>query len=229
MFAQLLLALSFLFALLDWLAVYRGWRRTEIVAKPAVMIALFGYLAVAGGPGLWKPALPLFWFGLGILFSLAGDVFLLSVERFFLPGLAAFLLAHICYIVGFNLPVPGVSLYALGLAVVYALMAARIYRRIAAGLLARGRANLRGPVLAYSLVITVMLLSATLTLFRPEWNTPAAGLAFLGAALFFLSDVILAWNLFVTLIRNGRVMNLIAYHLGQIALIAGVLLQFGPR
>ena len=42
-----------------------------------------------------------FWFGSGILFSLAGDV-LLSFERMFLPGLVAFLLAHLSYIVGFQ-------------------------------------------------------------------------------------------------------------------------------
>jgi uncharacterized membrane protein YhhN len=65
-----------------------------------------------------------------------------------------------------------------------------------------------------------------LTLFRMEWNAIAALLAALGAFLFYFSDVILAWNKFVMPIKNGRIINMVTYHLGQIALIAGVLIQF---
>lgn len=227
MLVTLLLVLTLLFALLDWIARYKAWRRADIVFKPLVMVALFGYLLVASGLRQVQPADPLLWFGLGILLSLAGDVFLLDADRFFLPGLVAFLLAHVCYIAGFNLPLPGWNLFALGAAAVYALMAARIYGRIAAGLVSKGQGRLRGPVLAYCLVITLMLLSATMTLFRPEWAASAAGLAFLGAALFFVSDLILAWDRFVTPIKNGRVFNLVTYHLGQVALIAAAVIQFG--
>jgi hypothetical protein len=48
-----------------------------------------------------------------------------------------------------------------------------------------------------------------------------------GAFLFYLSDVILAWNKFVSPIKNGRIINIGLYHLGQIGLIAGVISQFG--
>jgi hypothetical protein len=51
-------------------------------------------------------------------------------------------------------------------------------------------------------------------------------LAAFGAFLFFLSDIILAWNKFVAPINNGRIINIGLYHLGQIALIAGVVMQF---
>jgi len=43
-----------------------------------------------------------------------------------------------------------------------------------------------------------------------------------GAFLFYISDLILAWNRFVAPIQNGRLLNIVAYHLGQIALIVGV-------
>jgi hypothetical protein len=56
----------------------------------------------------------------------------------------------------------------------------------------------------------------------------AALLVALGAFLFYLSDIILAWMKFVAPIQNGRIYNILAYHLGQIALIAGVVLQFKP-
>jgi uncharacterized membrane protein YhhN len=173
-------------------------------------------------------SVPLIFFGVGILFSLAGDVFLMLSDRWFIAGLAAFLLAHVAYIVGFNLPLPVVSpLWSVGLAIVLALSAGRVLRRIVAGLREKGLQRLAGPVMLYGTVITVMLLSAMLTLFRPDWpSTAAAGLVALGAFLFFFSDIILAWNKFVAPIKNGRVMNMVAYHLGQIALIAGVYIQF---
>lgn len=221
MCSTLLLTGTFAAAVIDWLAVWKGWRKVDVLAKPITMIALFGFLLKTGGlvGSLW-------WFGLGLLFSLAGDVFLLLSDRWFIGGLVAFLLAHVFYTIGFNTPTPQLMTFGLGVALVYAIMAARLYRRIAAGLVAKGKASLRLPVLVYSTVITIMLLSATLTLFRPDWTTKAALLAFAGAALFFISDVILAFNRFVQPIKNGRVMNMAAYHLGQIALIVGAITQF---
>ena len=68
--------------------------------------------------------------------------------------------------------------------------------------------------------------SAILTLYRLDWKTSASGLVSLGAILFYFSDIILAWNKFVKPVRNGRVINMAAYHLGQVGLIAGVILQF---
>jgi uncharacterized membrane protein YhhN len=66
-----------------------------------------------------------------------------------------------------------------------------------------------------------------LTLYRDDWKSSASGLACLGAILFYFSDIVLAWNKFVKPVKNGRVINMIAYHMGQIVLITGVVLQFG--
>ena len=84
--------LLFLVAALDWVAVAKNWKKVEYIAKPAAMLVLLGLLALVGG----FSSLPLICFGLGIFFSLAGDVFLMISyarfsERWFLPGLAAFL------------------------------------------------------------------------------------------------------------------------------------------
>ncbi len=83
------------------------------------------------------------------------------------------------------------------------------------------------PVVVYGTVITLMLLSAILTIYRTDWKTSASGLVSLGAILFYFSDIILAWNKFVKPIKNGRLVNMVTYHLGQIALITGVIVQFG--
>jgi len=211
-------------AILDWIAVAKGWKKIEYLAKPLTMVVLFLLLALVGR----FSSLPLIFFGLGILFSLAGDVFLMFSDRWFIPGLVSFLLTHVAYIIGFNLPLPVVSLtWALIVALVLAFSAARLLRQIVAGLSAKGERKLVAPVIVYGVVITLMLLSAMLTLFRADWpSAAAAGLVSFGAMLFFFSDVILALNKFVAPIKNGRMTNMITYHLGQIALIVGVLIQF---
>jgi len=211
-------------AIADWVAVARGWKRIEYYAKPTTMLLLFGYLALAGGFG----ATPLIYFGLGIIFSLAGDLFLMFADHWFIPGLAAFLLAHVAYIIGLNTPFGASSLaWAIGIGMILAMTTAYVLRRILAGLRGKGQQRLVLPVLVYGTVITLMLISATLTIHRIDWKTSASGLVSLGAILFYFSDIILAWNKFVKPIRNGRLMNMAAYHLGQIALVVGIILQFG--
>ena len=221
--------LFFLIAVADWVAVAKSWKTVEYIAKPAAMLVLIGLLMIFCGLG----SLPLISFGLGTFFSLAGDIFLmLSFYRFsnrwFVPGLIAFLLTHLAYIIGLNSPLPkGSLIWSLGLAVVLALTAARILRRILAGIRQKGLLRLERPVGIYGMVITLMVLSALLTLDNAAWKISAAGLVAVGAILFYFSDIILAWNKFVGPIKNGRLANMILYHLGQFALVTGVLLQFG--
>ena len=221
--------LLFLVAALDWVAVAKGWKKVEYIAKPVVMLVLLGLLALVGGLG----SLPLICFFLGIFFSLVGDVFLMVSyarfsDRWFIPGLITFLLAHAAYIIGLNTPLPDVSpIWSLGLAVILALTAARVLRRIIAGLRQKGLWRLVRPVGMYGMVITLMLLSALLTLDNSAWKAAASGLVTLGAMLFCFSDILLPWNKFVNPIKNGRLANMILYHLGQFALVTGVILQFG--
>ena len=211
-------------AVVDWVAVAKRWKEIETIAKPATMVLLFATLALAGGFG----ATPLIFFGLGIVFSLAGDIFLLLSNRWFIAGLAAFLMAHVSYIIGLNTPIGDASpLWAIVIGIILALATARVLRPILAGLREKGQGKLVIPVVVYGTVITIMLLSAILTIYRTDWKTSASGLVSLGAILFYFSDIILAWNRFVKPIKNGRLVNMVAYHLGQIALITGVILQFG--
>jgi uncharacterized membrane protein YhhN len=217
-----LIILAFIFAGLEFLALWKGWRKLEFVAKPAVMVCLFIWLiATTGLQGA------LFWFGIGILFSLAGDIALLFINRFFMLGLIAFLLAHIAYLIGFNTPFPqSLGVWAFGMAIVIGLSAMRLLRRIVVGV-RNTQKRLVVPVIIYSAVITLVLLSALLTLFRPDWNSGPAYLVSLGAFLFYLSDIILAWNRFVSPIKNSRMLNIGLYHLAQIAIVVGVAMQFG--
>jgi uncharacterized membrane protein YhhN len=214
-------ALALIFGLLEVVAAVRGMRSLEYVAKPAAMLFLFGWLVQTVGftaPGLW--------FGLGILFSLAGDVLLIWDDRYFILGIAAFLIAQLAYMIGFNILRPSLSLWALVLAVVLGLSAARVLRRLIAGARSSGRPQLVIPVVVYGTAITLMLLSALLTLSNPSWGAWAALAAAFGAFLFYMSDIVLAWNKFVAPLPLGRLLNISMYELGQLLLVSGVVLQF---
>jgi len=219
---NIFLIATFVFAALEALALWKNSPRLEYIAKPAVMIALFIWLWTSAGLNG-----ALLWFGLGILFSLAGDVLLMiALDRLFLAGLIAFLLAHVAYVIGFNTPFPALSTWGFILAFMIGISGVRVIRRIVDSLHSKGQAGLRIPIMLYALVISLMLLSAMLKLTDTSWQAGAALLVALGAFLFYLSDIILAWIKFVAPIQNGRIYNILAYHLGQIALIAGVVIQF---
>ena len=210
-------------ALLDWYAVYKGWKKFEYILKPLTMVFLFIFFFISSN-GLEGIAL---WFGIGIVFSLAGDIFLMLPKEQFIAGLVAFLLAHVAYIIGFNLSFPPLDAFGIVMAVLIGTTGAKLYQNIAVGLIKQGKKTLLKPVLAYTAVISIMLLSAILTFSRPEWDTNVSATVSIGAILFMLSDAILAWNKFVSPIKNGRTMNMAAYHLGQIILIYGIVMQIG--
>ncbi len=221
MLTTLLLILVFAFVLLDWLAVIKGWPQVEVFAKPAVMAVLFLWLAV-----ITRLQGPWLWFGLGLAFSLAGDVLLLPEDRFFLAGLIAFALAHMAYVIGFSSIYAPLNFWDLVLALVMLLAALRILNRLAAGLAAKNMRGLILPVRVYGLLISLMVFFALRTLSHTNWSAEASLLVSGGALLFYLSDLLLAWNKFVRALRNGRAWVMVTYHLGQIALITGVTLQF---
>ena len=219
---NILLIAAFVFAALEALALSRDWLKLEYIAKPAVILALFFWLWTSAGLNG-----ALLWFGLGLFLSLAGDVLLMiSLDRLFLAGLVAFLFAHVAYVIGFNTPVPEMSVWGIALAVIIGIGGARVIRRILAPLESKGQGHMRTPILVYSIVISLMILSAMLKLTDVKWEAGTALLVSLGAILFYISDIILAWNKFVSPLQHGRIYNIAAYHLGQIALIAGVIAQF---
>ncbi|NWG33390.1 MAG: lysoplasmalogenase [Chloroflexi bacterium] len=221
MILWLILALGF--AVWQVLVLAKGWGKLEYLTKPAVMVCLFGWLYSSTGlQGLT------FWFGLGVLFSLAGDVLLMiSLDRMFLFGLIAFLFAHVAYLFGFQNELREVNAWSVLLIVILSVSAVRVMRRIVSAMRAKGQTRLVAPVILYGVVITAMLYAAMTTLSNPAWKTGASLLVSAGAFLFYLSDIILAWNKFVSPLKNGRILNIAAYHLGQIGLIAGVIGQFG--
>ncbi|MGH3334195.1 MAG: lysoplasmalogenase family protein, partial [Nocardioides sp.] len=86
------------FALVDWYAVARDDRRTEVWAKPLVLASLIVAAVVLGATetaaGIWLLV--------ALVFGLLGDVALLSdsLPRF-RAGVLAFLVGHLAYLVCF--------------------------------------------------------------------------------------------------------------------------------
>ena len=203
----------------DWLAVGLNRPRWRVVTKPAPLLLLIaGFTAASGwqGGGVW--------FGFGLVASLAGDIFLMLPPGLFPAGLTAFLLAHLFYIVGLNQSfiTPGWNFIfpLLGLIVLDSLG----YRRLRCAVLARPSGRwIRFPMLAYVVVISLMLFSSLLTWLRRDWSYNAAALVSVGALLFYVSDMLLAFNRFCGAVRFGRVIVIATYHLAQLAITAGVL------
>ena len=192
-------------AITNWIAVARGDKRLEYVAKPLTLAALI-VVAVAIDPVY---AHRRWWFVAAAVFSLAGDVFLMVPRDRFIPGLVSFLVAHVCYVVGL-LALPASPVRAvLGLVVVavaVATIGARVLRAVRAG----SHASLFAPVLGYLVVISAMVVAAFAT---------GPALAVAGALTFYVSDSILAEQRFVRLHAWAPVAVMVTYHLGQAALI----------
>ena len=216
-----LLWIGMVIAFIDWVAVVKQWKAVEYFAKPGVTLALLAWLWNAGG---WQSHL--IWFVTGLAFSLAGDILLVLPREQLIAGLGAFLLAQIAYIVGLNQTPPPINLVSITIALLVWLTALRVYRLIAAGLAASDLHTLKMPVLAYVVTISLMLISALLTLVRSEWDAGASLLISSGAILFFISDALLGWNKFVRLHRYGNIQVIITYHLGQALIVLGAAAHF---
>lgn len=165
-------------------AAYRGPRWQVYFFKPLTTLLLL-FLA-ASAPAAHGPAYRLAIL-IGLVFSLAGDVFLMLPRDRFIVGLASFLLAHLAYIAAFGATGPTASDTQL-------LLPLGVVAAILLRLLWPGLGKLRIPVVLYTATIVVMVWRA----WARSRGIPSLGtaLAASGAALFLVSDALLALNRF---------------------------------
>ena len=202
----ILLAATLVCALGDWWATWAERRDIRFVTKPATLALL---IAVALTLDPVDPTIRT-WMVIGLVLSLAGDVFLMLDEKWFVAGLGSFLLGHIAYIVGLQLAPRSWGWTLVGLVVVLVAIAS-VGRKIVTAVAGGEQREMVGPVIAYLVVISAMVVSAFGT----------AGLwAIVGASLFYASDATLAWNRFLEQRRFGPLAVMVTYHLGQIGLVA---------
>lgn len=191
------------------------WRRTLLKTAATALLALLAL--IAGGPMLLVAALVL---------CAVGDALLAQEgEQFFLGGLVAFLLGHIVYMALF-LAVATTAGAGVGILFSEAWRALLVLAALvgtgalSVRLLPTLGEDLRLPVIAYAVAIVAMLAAAA-TLPLP--------LVIAGAALFFVSDAILAAERF--LLEEESPYRIVAgpavwvlYYLGQMTITLGFLL-----
>jgi uncharacterized membrane protein YhhN len=142
----------------------------------------------------------------GLLFSLAGDVFLMLPGDRFIFGLVSFLIAHVFYIGAFSGgPGPGFTAWIIATVI--------LIGSVPAALLLPYAGRMKLPVLVYMIVILVMLWRAW-ERFQGIGGTSAL-LAAAGAALFVFSDSLLAWNRFRRPFKSAEAVKLGAYFAAQ--------------
>lgn len=216
--ATLLMVAAVLVAIIDWIAVATETKPVEYIAKPAVMILLIGAALAVDLDQLGDLAMPVrITFVVALLLSLGGDVLLVAPRDWFIPGLTAFLLAHIAYIVGFTmLRIHGDralmnALTIIGTGVVL-VGVGWLGRDIVRGAGEKDE-RLRAPVAAYVAVISLMVIAGYST---------RLDIVMAGALLFYASDSMLGWNRFVSPIASGSVLVMISYHIAQILFVLGM-------
>jgi alkenylglycerophosphocholine/alkenylglycerophosphoethanolamine hydrolase len=155
--------------------------------------------------------------GVGLLFSVVGDVALdIDRTRYFILGLGAFLSAHVLYIAAFVhwrgwsrsrlLPVAAVAVYA----------------AVLAFLLRDIPADKWVPVMLYLGTISAMVMAAI-------GIRPVSPLIVTGASVFMMSDTIIAVNKFMHPLPHSTLFNIGLYFLAQFLIVKGVLGQRGRR
>jgi uncharacterized membrane protein YhhN len=157
----------------------------------------------------------------GMLLSCVGDIALMLPMDAFVPGLVAFLLAHLCYIVAFRD----------GLRAGWGLLAAAVLLGAFAVLNVMGLwphlpVPMRIPVLAYVVVLASMAVLALARAWaRPRQAAPepcSARWAATGAVLFVASDSLLAWDRFAGGLPLASLLVLSTYYAAQYAIARSV-------
>jgi uncharacterized membrane protein YhhN len=157
--------------------------RMRLIAKPAASLFFIATALAAGGVDSSYGR----WVLVALVLSAVGDVALLgSSTPAFLGGLVSFLLGHVAYTIAFA--VRGLDVVWMGIAVVVLVAPSAAVLR---WLLPHAGA-LRGPVVAYAVVISAMVVSAAGTVgFDSDTRILAA------AAAFYVSDLAVARDRFV--------------------------------
>jgi uncharacterized membrane protein YhhN len=214
------LYLFLIVALLDVFFTANGQTEQRLFTKPLIIPFLLAYFFFSTpffkGQLLRKTIIA------ALIFSWMGDTLLLF-PNLFLYGLGAFLMAHICYIIGFKAAqkqpfrvgkVNFIRLFFLNFPIY--LFAAFIYFYIRGGL-----GEMKIPVIAY-LIVIVMMATTARERFK-NTNAQSFWQVMIGAAFFLISDGILAINLFYESFAESGVMVMGTYVIAQFLIVRGIL------
>jgi uncharacterized membrane protein YhhN len=189
-------------------AAYRGDQRRVYLFKPLTTL-----LVIAATLLVFAPADPRYqwWVLLGLVFSLAGDVFLMLGETRFLFGLGSFLVAQLIYARAFTLGVgPGGAGWPwLAPFAFFALMVVIVLWKGLPGPV------MKAAVVVYAAAIATMAWRAAARMHAPGVLPAGGACALAGACLFLASDATLAVNRFRRPFALGEPVTLATYWAAQ--------------
>ena len=180
----------------------------RLVAKPLPALVLAGWVVQRNDRALGRLV------SIGLVVSALGDV-LLEAGRF-LPGLVAFLAAHVAYVAAF---VADERRLRLARALPFVLWTASAF-----GLLRPGLGDMMVPVAVYVSVITVMMWRAAARVGSSTTQPLAARLGLAGAIAFGASDTLIAFDRFLQPTSGVQLPILVLYWLGQWGIAASAAL-----
>ena len=191
----------------------------QFVSKPLLMLILLAYFVSNSRKMALLLKYPIIF---ALAFSWLGDVLLLidkHTKTFFVYGLTAFLVAHLCYIFYFlkirRLNNPGKAPNAL------LFLPIAGYSLSLLGVIAPNVKHMILPVAIYALVISVMLAASFSAFDLGKQNFGKISVA--GTLLFIVSDSILAINRFAAPFELAPVFVMTTYALAQLLITEGSL------
>lgn len=199
------------------IAVAFDMQGLRYVSKPLLMILLVAFVASQQTQQKTIKILLI----VALVLSLAGDCALLGEDgSFFMLGLAFFLIAHLFYIYLF-LKCRQQNDHTLGIMEMAALVAIYVTLALINRSIASRLGALAWPVLIYSCVIITMLI-VSLRSFKFS-HQPFTYLVPAGAALFVVSDFLLALNKFALPFPSAGILVMLTYALAQLFITTGVI------
>lgn len=206
--------------ILDIVFTANGEFSSRVFTKPLIVIALWGFFIFSSkeikGTILRKTI------SAALVFSWSGDV-LLMFPDLFLYGLGAFLMAHICYIIGFK--IAQTNPFAIGTVNFLKLFLVNLPIYIAAAfvyfLINPGLGAIKIPVVIYLIVIVMMVTTARERFGKT--NAVSFWQVFIGGVFFMVSDGIMAINKFYNPFPESDVIVMGTYIIAQFLIVRGIL------
>jgi uncharacterized membrane protein YhhN len=212
---RIFLATAF-FCLVDLFLVATKNEEYRLISKPFIIPCILGiYLfSIDNIKTKWKDDMIVF----GLISSWLGDI-LLQFDNLFIPGLIAFLLAHIFYIKFLvTTKSENTSFFKLRPVMLIAVLAYLIELMT---LLWPHLGSLKIPVLTYGITISVMLSCALWQYQKLDARTSL--LLIIGASFFVASDSLLAINKFKTQLEFGSIAIMTTYIIAQLFIVIGAI------
>jgi uncharacterized membrane protein YhhN len=213
------LYLFLLASLVDIIFLLEGNFEMRFFSKPLILLGLIVYFFQITRPiaatFLTKSILS------ALIFSWAGDILLLW-PHLFIYGLGAFLMAQICYIIGFKLAQSGsnrleqvnfIRIFFFNLPI-YLAAAFTFY------LINPNLGNLKIPVIIYIIVIVSMVATAR-ERFK-KCNSASFWQVFIGAVFFFISDGAIAISKFFRDFPESGIVIMGTYVIAQLLIVMGI-------